>query len=299
MLKQHPEDAEHGTRVPIDTPCVNCNYNLRGCELAGTCPECGTPAAHSGIGVSMEYADERWLRRVALGARLLIGAACGTVVVGAMATAVAVAGGLPSSWWSGFNGLGGGVVPSAIWLLWQCALGSCVAGVVFITAREPRLRFEESPVCLRRVLRVTAPVLVLAAGGHAEEALHVLGLSSIVGPWGHLLSPTAAVLLVALVGSHVSMIAKRSGMGQLHRQMLGTTGLVVLCSILVILSELATTVLGWHSVILIVVGDYGLVQIPLALCVLCYAIALNGFRRAASEARQSVRLRTARQSGQD
>lgn len=295
MLNQHPEHADHGERVPIDTPCVNCNYNLRSCELAGTCPECGTPVAHSGIGVSMEHADERWLRRVALGAHLLIGAACATVVVGAMATAVAVTGGLPSNWWSSFSGLGGGIVPSAIWLLWQCVLASWVAGVVFITAREPRLRFEESPVCLRCVLRVTAPVLVLAAGGHAGEALHVLGLSSIAGRWGHLLSPTAGVLLVALVGFHVSMIAKRSGMARLHREMLGTTGLVVLCSILVILSELATTVLGWHSIILTIVDDYGLVHIPLALCVLCYAVVLNGFRRAAIEARQSARFRAPRE----
>lgn len=35
-------------------PCLKCDYDLRATELAGTCPECGTPVVDSKIGYRVD-----------------------------------------------------------------------------------------------------------------------------------------------------------------------------------------------------------------------------------------------------
>ena len=48
-------------------PCVGCGYNLRGVDAAGTCPECGRPAADSLSPNRLALADPAWLGRVVRG----------------------------------------------------------------------------------------------------------------------------------------------------------------------------------------------------------------------------------------
>jgi Zn finger protein HypA/HybF involved in hydrogenase expression len=46
--------------VPVDAPCVQCDYNLRSLAATGNCPECGTPVACSvPVGI-----DAPWLINV-------------------------------------------------------------------------------------------------------------------------------------------------------------------------------------------------------------------------------------------
>ena len=67
-----------------DSPCINCNYNLRGSSRADVCPECGTPVAESGVGMTLVNANRQWLRRVELGLALILAGAVFTVAATAI-----------------------------------------------------------------------------------------------------------------------------------------------------------------------------------------------------------------------
>lgn len=76
-----PVDA--GGQIVVDLSCARCGYNLRYQPRDGRCPECATPVAASLEQSTIEFADPRWLRSLALGA-LLIGCGGWSLVFGAL-----------------------------------------------------------------------------------------------------------------------------------------------------------------------------------------------------------------------
>lgn len=55
-----------------DAPCRKCGYNLRGLNLDGRCPECGTPVGLSLYGDLLRYSDPNWVRTLYRGVRTII-----------------------------------------------------------------------------------------------------------------------------------------------------------------------------------------------------------------------------------
>ncbi|HEX8521661.1 MAG TPA: hypothetical protein VF669_05340 [Tepidisphaeraceae bacterium] len=58
--------------VEQDAPCRKCGYNLRGLDLRGRCPECGTPVGLAIHGQLLKYSDPAWVGTLARGVRLII-----------------------------------------------------------------------------------------------------------------------------------------------------------------------------------------------------------------------------------
>jgi hypothetical protein len=59
-------------RIDQDVPCLECRYNLRGLDPAGRCPECGHGNAQSLRGDYLHFSDRAWLKRLRLGAALVV-----------------------------------------------------------------------------------------------------------------------------------------------------------------------------------------------------------------------------------
>lgn len=51
-----------------DVPCVQCDYNLRGLDAGGKCPECGSTIQRAIWVARINRCDPAWLTRVARGA---------------------------------------------------------------------------------------------------------------------------------------------------------------------------------------------------------------------------------------
>ena len=74
---QSPHDAasepvDDQGRLIDDVVCRRCGYNLRSLEADGVCPECGAAVAISIHGFYLRFAPLKWVRRLALGAKLLV-----------------------------------------------------------------------------------------------------------------------------------------------------------------------------------------------------------------------------------
>jgi hypothetical protein len=54
-----------------DFPCRRCGYNLRGLKPTGRCPECGQPVQTSLTDERLRYSDPAWVRKLAIGVRML------------------------------------------------------------------------------------------------------------------------------------------------------------------------------------------------------------------------------------
>ena len=139
--------------VEVERHCRRCGYDLRGLPADGRCPECGTPIADSGAGESLAFADADWLRRVALGCRVIFAAIAGGTLAGAAAA------------WAG-----GPAAQAAV----AVASGVLsVAGVWLATAGE---RGDRRPPG-ERGRRVAARALIFAS-----PAAAVLGLLAVTSP---------------------------------------------------------------------------------------------------------------------
>jgi hypothetical protein len=73
-------------RAPAGVLCRRCGYDLRGADLAGSCPECGTAVALSARPDLLRFADPAWVATLARGIRFIL---WGTLV-----TVLATAGGM-------------------------------------------------------------------------------------------------------------------------------------------------------------------------------------------------------------
>ncbi|MFW6059957.1 MAG: hypothetical protein ACODAQ_07230 [Phycisphaeraceae bacterium] len=70
-------------RLDADVHCIRCEYNLRGSDPEGRCPECGLAVGRSTRGHWLRYCDPTWLRYVWCGYNYL-----GLIVVGIGVAAV-------------------------------------------------------------------------------------------------------------------------------------------------------------------------------------------------------------------
>lgn len=126
-----------------DLLCVHCRYNLRGLTSDGDCPECGHPLADSLRGDRLCFADRRWLRRMAWGARLTFFG----VLLSMFRVQIRVENLLDALLWTVL------LIPAAV----------LVAGFVLVTSSDPRRAVAEPMLAPRRRARwLGAAVLLLA-----------------------------------------------------------------------------------------------------------------------------------------
>jgi hypothetical protein len=147
--------------IAIDLPCLQCGYNLRGLDPAGRCPECGADIALSTRGDLLRFANPDWLRRVKLGADLMLATILLSLVLGlGVACLSAVLASATAGIFSIFMAL---------------AAGGCqLAAVFLITTQEPRISLTERQITWRRVLRALAVIsLVATAVTAADIAQHI------------------------------------------------------------------------------------------------------------------------------
>lgn len=134
--------------IPVDIPCANCGYNLRGLRVAGACPECGTVVAASVLTVGAALVSRGWFLNVRRGAqRVLRGIAA---LVGAGATLGLALTILPA-------------FPAAMILALYLSLGAAIVGIKFSDAGAARILsaggpwlYESADEALRRRARRAA-----------------------------------------------------------------------------------------------------------------------------------------------
>ncbi len=213
--------------VEADTPCVNCNYNLRDQPISGQCPECGTPVVCSGQAVGVRDADPCWAKRVSLGLNLMLWGV--VVLLGWVALTGAFllfSDNVPGGWWEGVPDAAG-LAPIGMWILWH---GCCIywmVAIFLLTTAEPRKRFGEHVFSLRRVVRIAgfllSPLTVIQMGVLWRGTTGFWAGRATSGR----MSDLCDIVLFVLVGVYVSTFARRTSDPALGRRMLGATGGVV------------------------------------------------------------------------
>jgi hypothetical protein len=177
-------------RIAQDISCLECDYNLRTLRLDGVCPECGTDVRRAILGDLLYYADAAWVRRLALGmkilwwwlATMLLFPFVGWAVLAVLSLfgprggqqRAAVSSGPSSGIVNVLSSVGGGLLVLA-WLM------TPLVGVWFLTTPEPRISPDREDPWARRVLRYAFPgmcVLALVA----EILLRRLGLAGANDP---------------------------------------------------------------------------------------------------------------------
>ncbi len=147
--------------LPLDLPCVECDYNLRGLMPDGRCPECGTSVARSLDPRLLRFAPPTYLRTLTMGLTVIFG--FGALCVIAMMTlgiVIAFLGGEP------FAAFLGGLVATNL---------TAILGTWLLTTREPRPVRREHPLAARRIARVA--LLVVLTLGFLHLLIDTLGMT--------------------------------------------------------------------------------------------------------------------------
>ncbi|UCG33507.1 MAG: hypothetical protein JSU68_02515, partial [Phycisphaerales bacterium] len=135
--------------IAIDLACLQCGYNLRGLDPAGRCPECGVGIALSTRGDLLRFANPDWLRRVKLGADLMLATILLSLVLGFGVGCL--------------NAVFASATARILAVLVALAAGGCrLAAVYLITAQEPRISLTEREITWRRALRALAVIAFVA-----------------------------------------------------------------------------------------------------------------------------------------
>lgn len=193
-------------RLIEDVGCRRCGYNLRSLPADGKCPECGSAVAISIHGFYLRFAPPAWVRRLALGAKLLVVSVITTIVgwVALMAIAVVVAlllgptGAGPSSTFSTVMGV------SSIGFSILIA-GLVIAGIILMTARDPAEAGKPERFGARRLARLCLwPMPVAMVGGGVVSAL---GPSAMTWPLSAFIVTLWIVIIVASAMSYLIMPA--------------------------------------------------------------------------------------------
>lgn len=186
--------------VISDIQCRHCGYALRGLNIDGRCPECGTSVGWSIRGNLLQYSDPVWVERLANGTIWLIVSALAGIVCN------------PTS--SGLSGHGsfgaeifGLIVEVAIVIIW-------IIGIWLVTAKEPGNvpATEESARSMTRFAAgaMIATGFIIGAAYFIEvEALSLIALIFYI---------VAAVVLLFSFGRYAQLIAARIPNPSLVRQ---------------------------------------------------------------------------------
>lgn len=127
--------------------CVGCGYNLYGIPSNGHCPECSTVVALSGCGDHLQFANERWLTRLRLSARVKL-SVVGVAVCGLIGSEL-----IPFPWISDLVVSVTRVIVQGLW----------VWAVFALTAQEPRASLHERTITLRAIVRYCSLIAVVGA----------------------------------------------------------------------------------------------------------------------------------------
>ncbi len=149
------EATESG--VPDDLLCIRCGYRLRGLEVEGRCPECGSEVACSMPSDRLSVADPSWLDRVyrgemriILGSLMLIGLPLVVNFILAFYSNLVQTDPFVQAVPDGVTELS--VLPGMLRILF---------GTIGVTTIDPRLTLTEQPLTLRRAARVAAVISTL------------------------------------------------------------------------------------------------------------------------------------------
>jgi hypothetical protein len=135
--------------IAIDLTCLQCGYNLRGLDPTGRCPECGADITLSTRGDLLRFANPDWLRRVKLGADLMLATILLSLALGFGVGCLTAM--LPS------------VTARILAVLVALASGICrLTAVYLITTQEPRISLTEREITWRRALRALAVMSFVA-----------------------------------------------------------------------------------------------------------------------------------------
>lgn len=210
------EAVDDQGRLIENIGCRRCGYNLRSLQTDAVCPECGAAVVISIHGYYLRFAPLDWVRRLALGAKLLL-ASIATAFVGwlaimgigfatamSMATAMATATSqtvIPAGPSPAFQ-----LIMTATMIgLSLVVTGLLIAGVILLTARDPAEVGKPERLGSRRLARYclwSIPVAMVAGGAmsFANYGVAVPVLTPVmIGIW--------IVIGIAVITSNVIMPA--------------------------------------------------------------------------------------------
>jgi len=245
--------------IEHDRPCAVCSYNLRGLDIGGRCPECGTPIrTPAGSLDRLGDAPLSYLSVLAIG-YLMMGFAALFLIIAAIFSVFSAVDGSEA-----VLGFGSG-------LLWVAGCG--VTALPRRRALPERLQGQERHndwLWLRVAMLATQSFVPLA-----------FAVGFFFGPtWTHYLLTPALLGLVPL-GLYQGHLAKWADDDGLHHRWVGcgiaSAGLFAILFVLDHLSLLATVTLGGDSALAIVFGIarfiLGFIAAPLmALAIVALAV---------------------------
>ncbi len=132
--------------------CLGCDYDVRGLDAAGHCPECGLPLWRSVERPLLRYAEPAWVERLALGTMLVSLSFPVALLWGWLIVGIAQVQGQP---WP--------VGPGWSLAAWFVPALTAVVGFWLMTSRDPEQAVARFPVG-RHAVRIVALACFLGTG---------------------------------------------------------------------------------------------------------------------------------------
>lgn len=254
-------------RVPTDTPCVQCGYNLRMLAADSRCPECGTAVGRSLRGDRLMYSSPDWVEKLARGI---------AVMVAMIAIQIVLSFGVPclARTWQLFPLILG---PS----LFLLQIGSAW-GAWLLTTPEPTRTGTAADWDVRRVVRVSAV---------AGLGCSILSFLDQVIPHAEAIGTLCGMLAGLVLGASILTYMRRLALRIPHPKHAQTArtlliGYGVIFGLLLISGAIAAATHSGVAMIVAGTGGCSLAVLSL-LTILFYDRFRRTMRDVAAEARQS------------